>query len=64
VSSGRRERTRNWLAAVGENSNNNSASDSDNDGTIDSASTSNDLTDKEIIIKLANQFSELDKSLT
>lgn len=68
VSSGRRERARDWLAAQGENSNNDGASDSDNDSTIDgasnSASDSSDLTDEEIIVELADQFGELDESLT
>jgi hypothetical protein len=68
VSSGRRERARDWLAAQGQNSDNDGASDSDNDSTIDgasnSASNSSDLTDEEIIVELADQFSELDESLT
>jgi hypothetical protein len=60
VSSGRRERARDWLAGQVESTNNDGASDNDND----SASDSNDLTEEEIIVELADQFSELDQSLT
>jgi hypothetical protein len=60
ASSGRRERARDWLAAQVENACSNGASDND-DG---SASDSNDSTEEEIIVELADLFSELDESVT
>jgi hypothetical protein len=68
ATSGRRERARDWLAAQEENTSNDSPSDSDNDsiidGASDDASDSNDLTEEEIIVELADQFSEPGESLS
>jgi hypothetical protein len=61
VSSGRRERARDWLAAQEENTSDN---DSIIDGASDDASDSNDLTEEEIVVEFADQFSEPGESLT
>jgi hypothetical protein len=65
---GRWERARDWLAPLVDNTNNDSARNSDNnsviDGTGDGTNDVNDLTEEEIIVKFADQLNEPDESYT